>query len=113
MFSYIIFITDTNLSYETWDSMANNTEEKFSLGLHIVNQLFPGHQKVFLWLLTQTPDKMIDKEIWVRVCVTYVINHGSMRDLVSVVYSLSKNEHSLEVSEFSLLKLVHAFLHNN
>ena len=79
---------EINLSLEIWNHI-EDIEKKFTSALKIVNNLFPGYKKVFKWLLT-CPN-IPNTEVWIRVAVTNIINHGELSDLILVINSIDVN----------------------
>lgn len=108
--------SESNVLFDLWERMettatTNNsdnqngrkqrTKKQITLALNIVTHLFPGHRHVFDWLIklsTIPLGDVIDRGLWVRVAVTYVVNYGTLEDEMMLLVQCAKiNPYNSEV----------------
>ena len=103
--------TDSHILFDMWERMQSGhstnaaSDDKFTIALKIVANLFPGHQHVFDWLVRHVPSNMISKDqsaLWVRVAVTYVVNYGTLQDVLTLTNFVNANVNNSQVCHFCL-----------
>ena len=81
-------------------NVEQQTKDRFSLAFNIITHLFPGHSQVFDWLVKLPTIHLgdIDRGLWVRVAVTYVVNYGTLeKEMMSLVHCAKINPYNSEV----------------
>lgn len=70
------FLSDSNFLYSIWKDL-KNVEQKFSIGLLILNNTLNGHKEVFQWLLIYHELTADQCGRYVEVMVAYTVNVGT------------------------------------
>ena len=93
--------TATTNNSDNQNGRKQRTKKQITLALNIVTHLFPGHPHVFDWLIklsTIPLGDVIDRRLWVRVAVTYVVNYGTLEDEMMLLVQCAKiNPYNSEV----------------